>query len=194
MPLYGSNGALSTSVPKYIVVSKVKKSNNVSMYVNTTPNAFVKNQVVGIYGITANLVAVSVTKGIRDSGTGWILRKSGMGPVTNVVISTGGSGYSNNDQLKLTSPGCVNTSGNVVTNATGGVVSFTNLSGAGLYVNTASVTVAITNTTGGTANGTTFAGTIKLGGRAGRHHNELLISVGALSGNSSANVSAFPNS
>lgn len=194
MSLYGSNGAANTNVPKHTIVAKIPQSNNGAIFVNTTPSAFVNNMVVGIYGVSKNLVATSVSKGRRDTAPGWILRRSGMGPVVSINVTAGGSGYSNNDLAKVTANACLNTTANVVTNSTGGITGFTNLTnGGGRFPNTAYVTLAISNTTGGTPNGTSFTGTVTLGGRAGRHHNEVLVAVTSMGANSTINTAAFPN-
>jgi len=196
--LWGANGASSANVPKHTLITNINPTgasvNNATMYTNTTPNAIVKNMVVGVYGVTPTEVTVANTAGKKDVMAGWVLRRSGMGPVSGYVMSNTGTGYSNNDQVTVKATACVNTAANVTTNSTGGIISLSNwTNGGGMFPNTASVTVAIANTTGGAANGSNFAATVTLGGRAGRHSNELLVSNYQMTGNSSQNTAAFPN-
>ena len=198
MPLWSSNGASNTAAPKHKIVANVPATKTANLYTNTTPSAFVNNQVVGLYGVTnTEVLADFPAHGTNKFVTpGWVLRKSGMGPVLSLAITAGGTGYSNNDLLKLTGNGCTNTQANVSTNATGGVVGFSNFTASGgLFPNTSFVTIAISNTTGGTPNGTSFsAGTLVLGGRAGRVHNEVLVTMNHMTGNSTQNTAAFPSS
>jgi len=196
MPLWSSNGAANTAAPKNKILANVPASKTANLYTNTTPSAFVNNQVVGLYGVTNTEVIVGQVKNINNNVTpGWVLRRSGMGPVLSLSVGTPGSGYSNNDLLKITANGCTNTQANVVTNGSGAITGFINFTvGGGLFPNTAFPTIAISNTTGGTPNGTSFAaGTLKLGGRAGRYHNEVLVVMNHMTGNSTQNTAAFPN-
>jgi hypothetical protein len=194
MPLYGANGAAANNAPKNKILPNIPESNTASMYANVTPSAFVKNQVVGLYGVFANLATVANTKGVKNIVPGWVVRKSGMGPVLTINMSNTGTGYSNLDLVKITAIGCTNTVATVTTNSTGGIIALSNLTtGGGLFPNTGFVTVAITNTTGGTANGSNFAANVTLGGRAGRVQNETLVVIPSMSGNATQNNSAFPN-
>jgi hypothetical protein len=195
MTTWGSNGAAASGVSKSGIVANVKRSTNQNLYVNTTPGAIISNLVIGIYGVTPAEVAIEHTRHQNQTVTpGWVLRRSGMGPVLKINITAGGSGYSNLDLAKVTG-GTVNTSATVTTNSTGGIISFGSPSGTGgLFTNSASATLAISNTTGGTANGTGFSGTLTLGGRAGRTHNEVLVVNGSMTGNSTQNTVAFPSS
>jgi hypothetical protein len=192
--LWGSNGAANTNMPKFTLVTGTPQNAEANLFVNATPSAFVKNQVVGVYGVPLATAQVAEGKGVKDASPGWVIRRSGMGPVVSLSI-TGGTGYSNNDLIKVTANGCTNTTANVSTNSTGGVVGMSNLTNnGGLFPNSAFVTVAIANSTGGAANGTGFSATATLGGRAGRHHNEVLVSVGSMTSNSTYSPAAFPNS
>lgn len=198
--LFSSNGSASSNAPKNTIISNINPVgatvNNTSMFMNTTPGGFVNNMVVGVYGVGPGLVNTSATHSInRNTAPGWVVRRSGMGPVTGVTVSTGGSSYSNNDLFTLTGNGCLNTTVNVVTNSTGGVVGFTNFTNnAGLFPNSSFITTAYTNTTGGTANGSSFTvGTITLGGRANRYHNEVLVAMSSMNNLTSTTSQAFPN-
>lgn len=192
--LWGANGASSANTPKHTIIANINPSNNSHIYGNTTPNAIVNNMVVGIYGVTPTETAVAETAGKKDVTPGWIIRRSGLGGVNGYAFTNSGTGYSNLDVVKVTANGCVNTNATVVTDGNGVVLTLTNWTkNGGLFPNTAFVTVAIANTTGGAANGSNFAATVTLGGRAGRHHNETLVSFGSMTGNSSQNTAAFPN-
>jgi len=200
MPLWGANGAAVSNTPKFTVlvnhVSNSSVNTTANLYVNTTPSAFINNTVVGIYGVTPTELAVAEAANVKNvSSPGWVLRKSGMGPVINITMSNTGTGYSNLDVVHIKgSAGCVNSSAVVTTNSTGGIISLTGFSNnGGLFPNVAYAAVTISNTTGGAANGSNFAATAVLGGRAGRVQNEVLVSYGSMTGNSSQNTAAFPN-
>lgn len=199
--LFSSNGSLANNAPKYTMVPNINPRgatvNNTTLFQNTTPGAFVNNMVVGVYGVSAGLVAVSQSKDKNIStAPGWVLRRHGMGSITSIGVSAAnGSGYSNNDLLNVTANNCLNTSANVITNNTGGIVGFANFTNnGGMFPNTAYITIAISNTTGGTANGSAFSnGTVTLGGRANRTTNEVLVVMPSMTVNSSTNTAAFPN-
>jgi hypothetical protein len=72
--------------------------------------------------------------------------------VSTLSISSGGSGYSNSDLIKVSSL-FSNANGSLITNSTGGIITvLLNHPGGGFYVN--NPTVAITNSSGGTSTGT----------------------------------------
>lgn len=199
--LYGSNGAASSNTPKFTVLSNVFPANNtvnnVTLFTNTTPSAAVKNMVVGLYGVTPGQAAVAHnTYGKKCITPGWVLRRSGMGPLVSINITNAGTGYSNLDVVHVNGvAGCVNTSATVLTNGSGVVTGLTNFANnGGLFPNTAYAVVTISNTTGGTANGSSFAATAVLGGRAGRIHNEVLVVQGSMTSNTTYNPAAFPSS
>lgn len=204
--LWAANSANSANSPSHVLPNfAANVANRTNFFQNTTPSAFVNNSVVGTYGVTNTMVMCSevgnptsnASHVVRFLTPGWWVTKQGMGPVIKVNIGTPGSGYSNNDMLHVTATALntTNATANVSTNATGGVVNFTNLSG-GLFINASSTTVAITNTTGGTANGTGFAGTPTFGGRAGRIQRECLVAVPSMTAASAGNpnTAMFPSS
>ena len=215
--LYSSNASAQSNAPKHTILANINPNaasgaNNKNLFGNTTPGAFVNNMVVGLYGVdkvqAENHAASGETKSPGLQGAGWTLVKQGMGPATAIAITAAGGVaagtdntppaaiYSNNDIATITTTlgGCtINCSANVVTNPTGNVVGFTNVTNnGGLFVNVATVTVAITNSIGGTANGTGFTGTAVLGGRAGRVTKETLVVTPSMTSNGTQTNAFFP--
>jgi hypothetical protein len=200
--LWGSNAASSANSPTHSsALVRANTTNQTAAFQNTSPSLmFGNNAVFGVYGVTNTMVKAAESNATHKTlnlTPGWYSVLQGMGPVANIVINTAGSLYSNNDKLIVTSASGVNTTANVSTNATGGVVGFGPFSvSGGKFVNVGSLTVAITNTTGGTANGTLFTGTAVLGGRAGRIQRECLVSLGSMTPASATNpnTALFPSS
>jgi hypothetical protein len=200
--LWGSNGASSANSPMHSSEQfKANTLNQGHVFMNTTPSAFTNNQVLGVYGVTNTQVKAAESNASHHTvnlGPGWYTVKQGMGPAREVTITANGAGYSNNDKFVVTSSiaGTVNVSTTVSTNTTGGVltVGTNNHINSGLFVNSTSVTIGITNTSGGAANGTGFTATSTFGGRAGRIQREMLVSLGSMTSNSTfANTPLFPN-
>lgn len=201
--LWGSNGASSANSPTHS--SDQYRANTLNQghaFMNTTPSAFTNNQVFGVYGVTNTQVKAAESNASHHTinlGPGWYTVKQGMGPAKRATITSGGAGYSNNDHFVVTTTqvGTVNvSSGVVVTNTTGGVISVgsNNDINSGLFINASSSTVALQNSSGGAANGTGFVATATFGGRAGRIQREMLVSLGSMTSNTtSANTPLFPN-
>jgi hypothetical protein len=199
--LWSANGALANNSPTHSSEHyKANTLNQTNAFMNTTPSAFVNGQVFGVYGVTLAQVQAAESNASHKTHNltpGWYTVKQGMGPALTFTPGTPGTGYSNNDKVTLTSTitNTVNTGANVLTNASGVVTGFGPFgNNGGLFVNTTSATLAITNTTGGAPNGTGFVGTATFGGRAGRIQREVLVSLGSMTSNStSANTPLFPN-
>lgn len=80
--------------------------------------------------------------------------------ILTATIAAGGSGYSNNDKIVISGGGSnINATASVTTNATGGIIAI-NFSNTGNGFTGSAVTVAVQNTTGGTANGSSASLTI----------------------------------
>lgn len=198
--LWAANGAASTNSPMHSSEHyRANTYNQANAFMNTTPSAYVNNQVFGVYGVTNTQVHAAESNAAHKTlnlQPGWWTVKQGMGPVVNLSIGTAGSGYSNNDKAVITSTiaGTINTGANVLTNASGVITGFGPLGNAGgLFINSTSSTLSITNTTGGTPNGSAFVGNNVFGGRAGRIQRECLVSLGSMTSNTTYNPPLFPN-
>ena len=168
-------------------------ANGAALWHNTTPSAFTNGQVVGLYGVTNTMLGVAdkSTAGKGTPSPGWVLVKQGTGPVNGVSASPGGVGYSNTDVLTISGNNCVNATFHPVTNATGGIVSFTTNNAGFGFPNTAYATVAMANSLGGASAGSGATITFTLGGRAGRVKTEVLVVTPSMT--SACSSALFPN-
>jgi hypothetical protein len=158
MPLWGNRDQYSDA-PKFVTAA---------------PTGHTGQQDYGNNVFLADNIETSVNHAIAASG--WVKRRVGTGFVRSITISSGGTAYANADTI-VVSGGTTNALANVVTNGNGVITSvvITN-QGAGF---TANGTLAITTSTGSTANLVPV-----MGGRIGRVHWETLVSF------SSANTDA----
>lgn len=158
-------------------------ANRTALYGNTTMGAFVAGAVVATEGVTAVEVANSSIDADKATHAGWNLKKVGTGSLATLVISAGGTGYSNTNTIRVaaTGTGSVNATATLTTNSTGGITSVTITNpGAGFIAVNPTVTIA--NSTGGTTGigtGATLVATA--GGRAGRVSYETLVAMGSIS-------------
>lgn len=151
-----------------------------NLFSNSTGSAFVRDQAVGVFGVSVAEKANTSGESKRVAHAGWNLRRAGTGPLATLVIATGGTGYANTDTIKV-SGGKVNAAATLVTNSTGGITSVSITNPGEGFVNTTSVTVAVANSTGGATGGSNATFTVTLGGRAGRVHYETLVAMGTMS-------------
>lgn len=184
MPSWGNTDDAANSV--IFALNQVNKvantTNQTALYGNTTVGAFVSGMAVGQVGIDVVEIANSSEEAYRKAAhAGWNLRTAGTGSITGIAISDGGSGYSNNDLVKVavTGTGAVNAAATLTTNSTGGITSVTITSGGAGFVSV-NPTVTVTNSTGGSANGTSAALVATAGGRAGRVSYETLVAMNTL--------------
>jgi hypothetical protein len=168
---------------------------NAPLYQNTTPSVFksANSMVAGVYGVTNTMVNVANTAGKHKTVPGWYLVRSGMGPVVNTKIVSGGAGYnSGTDTIKITSTvaNTINTQIGFTNNASGVITALTSMTlNGGLFVNTSTTTVSIT-TSGGSAASITFT----LGGRANRIQKEcLVVTPSMVDSTGIVNTAMFPN-
>ncbi len=171
MPLWGNRDQYSDA-PKYQITGKSA---------NTGQDRYGNNVFM------ADDAEVGVNKNLNSPG--WQHRILGTGPVQSITISSGGTGYSNSDTVKV-SGGTVNAAANLTTNSTGGIISTTITNTGAGFSNNSSSTLAIT-TSGGTTANLVFT----LGGRANRERWETLVTITSVQGDavlfantSSANV------
>jgi hypothetical protein len=175
MSLWG-NKNIANNAPKWrnIATANVRGS---AVYGNSTPNAFVNNVTISLFGTPGHTLANTTG---QATAAGWVMETVGAGPVSGYTITAGGTGYSNADTVTV-SNGSINAHGVVTTNSTGGITSIKtgNTAGSGFYTPAKSV-VTLTTSTGTGAN----VG-VTLGGRAGRHQYETLVAMSSITSNSS---------
>ena len=155
-----------------------KVATNSQLFDNIIPSTSkgAKNSVIGVFGVTPLMANVSSAAGKKRTVPGWYVVKSGMGPSKNHVVTNGGTLYSNNDVVLISSTanGTINSSANVITNGSGVITSFSFpfSNNGGLFVNTSTTTQSITTSTG-----SSFTMSYALGGRAGRVKRECLATL-----------------
>ena len=196
MPLWGRSDT-SSSTPKNKILDDFKGRGS-NLYANTSPGQIVHDQVVGVYSVSATDIAVGgldpltldvvfgpVGLGSRittntvpslATSAGWILEKFGTGPVSTIVIKTGGSLYSNTDTVVVYG-GTVNASATVSTNSTGGILNVVLTNPGSGFSNVSSASVRVANSTLGNSAGSNATFSVGLGGRAGRRNYETLVAI-----------------
>lgn len=186
MPLWG-NKDQSNNSPIFtpLQVNLTTTANNANtLFNNLTVGVFKNNNVamneaVGVFGVSTVEAGNTASGGTKVAHAGWNLRTAGVGPLTGITISVPGRLYTNADTYSISAgAGGTNQTGNLVTNATGNVISY-GVTTAGANFQSATPTVTIT-----TAAGTGASITAKAGGRAGRVQMETLVALGSLTGDS----------
>jgi hypothetical protein len=104
-------------------------TNQTAVFANVTVGAFTNANValhaaMGQFGVSVNAIANTLGESAKINHTGWHLRTVGTGPVVNVTVTAGGTGYANLAFFKFVpvTAGFVNAHGSVTTNSTGGIV------------------------------------------------------------------------
>jgi len=85
---------------------------------------------------------------LLDGGSGYTIDNTEFqitGPVTNVIITSGGSGYDNSD-IVILSNGSINAIANVSTNTVGGIVTISLTNGGNGFLNANTVVISVINT------------------------------------------------
>lgn len=201
---WGSDATLANNVPQWKLAlgagtqpgaNNGAFANSQLLYANSTANAIIVNQRVGIFGINSNTTAANATTSVvHGNHAGWVLVTQGAGPVVSIT-ATGGTGYTNGQYLTISNTsvvGTVNAVANIATNSTGNVVSATLLSNNSLIggkfytANQSLVALAVANgSSNGPAGQTGATFTLVFGGRAGRVGAETLVAMGSMTGNTS---------
>jgi hypothetical protein len=191
MPLWGLTDAAANSV-KYATElvrsgpvgnsNANKAANNTPLYANVSSSAYTNGMVVGQFAVTSQEMAnTSATERGHPAHAGWNMRYAGTGPVANVTVSAGGTGYSNTNLVKVSGNNVTNASGSILTNGTGVIQSVTLTEPGYGFISVARSAISVTNATGGaTGIGTGATLTFALGGRAGRLQYETIVASGAL--------------
>lgn len=186
MSLWG-NKDLANNSPIYAPLQvnlTTNTTNQTALFGNTTVGAFLNNgvamnQAVGLFGVDSTEAANTLSQAKKVAHAGWNLRIAGVGPLTGITVAAAGRGYTNADTYSISAgTGGTNQTGNLVTNATGNVVSYS-VTTAGANFQSAAPTVTIT-----TGAGTGASITATAGGRAGRVQMETLVALGSLTGDS----------
>jgi len=177
------NTDANTSAPKGMATGFAATgvaANSEQLWANTQLNAYTSTQSVGVFGVDVTEQTLSATSA-GNSGhpqhAGWVLRKSGTGPVVSITANSGA--YGSNSWVTFTGGngvGSSNTAANAymyVTNA-GAVINVTVFSG-GSYANTPTARPATGNA----------ALTLVMGGRANRVMTETLVAMGSLTSDGS---------
>jgi hypothetical protein len=139
-----------------------RASVDVAMFNNTTPSAFLVNQAVGVFGVSANEMSNNVINASieRPAHAGWVVRRAGTGPVVSatgtggVTFITGESATVSNGSSNATLIITANSQGNIssvaVTNAGAG---WTNTAMAHVVLNRQKYVTAVA--AGGSSSGYT---------------------------------------
>lgn len=201
---WGTDATLANNVPQWKLAlgagtqpgaNNGAFANSQLLYANSTANAIIVNQRVGIFGMNSNTTAANVTTStVHGNHAGWVLITQGSGPVVSIT-ATGGTGYTNGQYLTISNTsvvGTVNAVANIATNSSGNVVSATLLSNNSLIggkfytANQSLLALAVANgSSNGPAGQTGASITLVFGGRAGRVGTETLVAMGSMTGNTS---------
>jgi hypothetical protein len=123
---------LANNAPEWKFPFGAANTRGVDVYQNNTPAAFrhANGMVIGLYGVDANEATLK-GKGVSP---GWVMVRTGEGPVTAATIS-GGLLFANGETIKI-SNGSSNGTLTVVTNAAGNAASLTITDGGIFKANT----------------------------------------------------------
>lgn len=148
-------------------------------YSNTQNGAFITGSAIGVFGVDAqeqiNAEASANTLLGVPQHAGWVIRKTGMGPIVAITANAGAVGANSfitfTQGLGRDGSGSTLAVANIAVNAAG-YITTVNLISGGLYANTP---VAAANT--GNA-----SFTITMGGRANRVTTETIVAMGSMRG------------
>lgn len=108
----------------------------------------------------------TITFRLLDGGSGYTSNNTVFnitGPVTNVIITSGGSGYSSTDYI-VVSNGSINATATITVNSTGGILTTTVTNGGNGFVNSSVAVITIANSTGGTSAGSSATLDVEIAG------------------------------
>lgn len=173
MSLWNTTDA-NTGAPKYMVGSGmgVGANGNV-LFDNVTVGAFKTTAALGVFGVSAAEAQNTVKEGAKTTHAGWVLRTQYTGYVNNIVVVSGGGGYTpGTGFITFTGGGSgVGANATYTVNAAGNVVN--------VVMNYVGNTYNIAPSANIVANFTSQAVlTVVMGGRAGRIMYETLVATG----------------
>lgn len=148
-------------------------------YANTKTAAFMSGSAIGVFGVSAseqiNATASANTLLGKPQHAGWVVRKTGMGPVISIAANTGAVGVNSSITFSQGNgrdgTGSTPATATVAVNTAGHIIAVTVTSG-GLYANTPIAT----------ANTGNASFTVTMGGRANRVTTETLVAMGSMTG------------
>ena len=154
-------------------------SNTQVYYANTAAGSFIPGTAIGVFGVDVteqkNASASANTLLGVPQHAGWVVRKTGMGPITSITANAGAVGVNSSIVFSggqgRDGSGATAAVAQISVNTAGYITSIT-ITNPGLYANTP---IATPNT--GNA---VFAVTV--GGRAGRVQTETLVAMGSMIG------------
>lgn len=167
MALWGNTDVSSNAV-KYRVLA-MSPNTGVNLFNNTSVGYNVPGMAAGVFAMDN----VETNIGSRRSAhAGWVLVKSGTGPVSGFTITNAGTRFGNGETLTVSASGTgmVNATGTITTNASGNATSVAVTNGGFGFANVSSATVTfnrekhlISITVAGTPTGYTTGDIIQVG-------------------------------
>ena len=150
MSLWGNRDA-ANNAPKFQVLAGTKTAGNgvagfantgvsvnqryLSSYGNVSPDVFQNGAAFGVFGVDTTEAGVNRAAGKGGLTPGWTSIKFGEGPVTALVVTAPGGGFTNGETAYVTG-GTVSALATVGTNATGNLTSLTVTNGGSGFTNT----------------------------------------------------------
>jgi len=144
---------------------------------NTRSGAFITGSAIGVFGVDAQeqinaRESANTLLGVPQHA-GWVIRKTGMGPITAITSNAGAVGVNSSITFSQGNgrdgSGSTNAVANISVNTAGYITAVTLTSG-GLYANTPIAT----------ANSGNASFTITMGGRANRVTTETIVAMGTI--------------
>jgi len=128
-----------------MTVAGSRANTDYNLFANDTPNAFLNNMAVGVFGVSVNAMANNTAQASADqpAHAGWNLRRAGTGGIATAVIASG-SLFANGETITL-SNGTSNALLTITTNSSGNATSLAigasggTIVGGGGWVNTTMV-------------------------------------------------------
>lgn len=171
-PKHGDTAGYGGNTPQVTANTQV-------YYSNTQSGAFITGSAIGVFGVDAqeeiNASASANTLLGKPQHAGWVIRKTGMGPVVAISANAGAVGANSFIIFSQGNgrDGSGNTAAvaNIAVNSAGYITTVSLISG-GLYANTPIAT----------ANSGNASFTITMGGRANRVTTETIVAMGSMTG------------
>jgi hypothetical protein len=154
-------------------------SNTQVYYANTAAGSFIPGAAIGVFGVDTseqiNAGAAANTLVGVPQHAGWVIRKTGMGPITSITANSGA--VATNSFITFSGGNGIDGSGATAANArisvnTAGYITSITINNPGLYANTPIATPASGNA----------SFTVTVGGRAVRVTTETIVEMGSMTG------------
>jgi len=171
-----------------------RAGDDVAMFNNATPGAFISGQAVGIFGVSETEMANNVANHSKErpAHAGWVVRRAGTGPVISIQFgnSVVTSGYANTDTLTFVSPEAGGNGAATIQTSPAGVVTGVTITNKGFGFTLTTLNGANVVYTG-SGTGMQWAATV--GGRAGRVQTETLVAMSSLGAQTGVSAPALVN-